>query len=114
LVAAAVAAVGLVAMFWLGTNLRQIAGGGAPSAPTTPVQNSKPPLSLAEMVAARKHELEEELRLLGATRPQTRESRARAAEARRELVALGGGARGGGAGGWLDAGAWWRWLRGQN
>jgi hypothetical protein len=101
-------------MFWLGTNLRQIAGGGGGGAPVTEVTGSKPAPSLAEMVAARRLELELELSLLRAQRPQTRESRARAAEARRELSALSGGAAGGGVGGWLDAGAWWRWLRGQN
>jgi hypothetical protein len=108
LVAAAVAAVGLIAMFWLGTNLRHIAG-GAPLSPAEPAKPPPPPaLSLAAMVAARRSELERERDELRAL-PQTREVRARAAEVRRELAVFSGGGSGGG---WLDASAWWRWLTG--
>jgi hypothetical protein len=93
-------------MFWLGTNLRQIAGAPPPPPPTSKKQQQ---LSLAEMVAARKEELEREAAELRAL-PQTREVRARAAEVRRELAVFSGSAAGGG---WLDARAWWRWLTGR-
>jgi hypothetical protein len=92
-------------MFWLGTNLRHIAG-APPAKPYAPPP--QPQKSLADLVAARRRELEREQGELRAL-PQTREVRARAAEVRRELAVFASGGAG-----WLDAGAWWRWVTGRS
>ncbi|KIY93320.1 hypothetical protein MNEG_14642 [Monoraphidium neglectum] len=87
IVASGVAAAGLVSMIWLGAWIVNAADGmrapaaAAPAAVATPPQKPK---SLAELIAERKAELEDELQQLQQL-PRTSEVKQRLSEVRGEL-----------------------------